>query len=217
MTHYLTRFEINAARRDAMKLLASPQKIHAATMAAFPASEHRGTGRILWRVDVSGPHHWLYLVSPTEPDLSHLVEQAGWPSKPNWQTREYTSFLTKLDADQRWAFRLRANPTHTVTEDGRKRVFGHVTAAQKLDWLLSRTERLGVSIPTSSAGEPDIIVSGIDQRVFQREGSRVTLTLASYDGTLEINDPDLLRAALTGGVGRGKAYGCGLMTLARPE
>ncbi|MDT0260060.1 type I-E CRISPR-associated protein Cas6/Cse3/CasE [Jatrophihabitans lederbergiae] len=215
MTHYLTRFEINATRRGAMMLMASPQKMHAATMAAFPAAEHSDTGRILWRLDASGPHHWLYLLSPTEPDLTHLVEQAGWPSKPHWETRDYAPLLHKLDTGQRWAFRLRANPTHTVTENGRKRVFGHVTATQKLDWLLRRTESLGIAIPASSAGEPDVLLSGFDQRVFQREGSKVTLALAGYEGNIEVTDPERLRIALTAGIGRGKAYGCGLMTLAR--
>src|SRR5690348_11369071 len=87
---FLTRFEINAARRNAKSLLASPQRMHSAVMHAFTAAEHAAdAGRTLWRVDRSGPHLWLYLLSPAEPDLTHLVEQAGWPSKPHWDTRSY--------------------------------------------------------------------------------------------------------------------------------
>ena len=44
----------------------------------------------------------------------------------------------------------------------------------------------------------------------------MTLALATFEGVLEVTDPDALRHGLVHGIGRGKAYGCGLMTLARP-
>jgi len=43
----------------------------------------------------------------------------------------------------------------------------------------------------------------------------VTLVTVTYDGLLEVTDPDALRRTLTRGLGRAKAYGCGLLTLAR--
>ncbi len=38
---------------------------------------------------------------------------------------------------------------------------------------------------------------------------------AAVDGLLDVTDPDVLRQALIEGLGHGKAYGCGLLTLAR--
>jgi CRISPR system Cascade subunit CasE len=35
-----------------------------------------------------------------------------------------------------------------------------------------------------------------------------------FDGTATIIDPDQLRAAIHNGIGRGKAYGCGLLSIA---
>ncbi|MFD6434343.1 type I-E CRISPR-associated protein Cas6/Cse3/CasE [Streptomyces venezuelae] len=35
-----------------------------------------------------------------------------------------------------------------------------------------------------------------------------------FDGTATIVAPDLLRTALQKGIGRGKAYGCGLLSIA---
>lgn len=35
-----------------------------------------------------------------------------------------------------------------------------------------------------------------------------------FDGTAAVIDADLLRAKITEGIGRGKAYGCGLLTIA---
>lgn len=50
--------------------------------------------------------------------------------------------------------------------------------------------------------------------MFRRGQSRVTLTSAAYEGRLTVSDPNLLRKSLTHGIGRGKGYGCGLLTLA---
>jgi CRISPR system Cascade subunit CasE len=219
---YLTRFEINAARREAQALLANPQRLHSAVMAAFTAVEHaaiataaEGAGRILWRVDRAKLQTWLYLLSPAEPDLTHLVEQAGWPTKPSWQTRDYQPLLDKLDTGQRWAFRLTASPTRTVTDaHGRKKIHPHKTFAHQLAWLLERAERLGVTFPDSSAAEPDVVVRDAVSRAFRRGASTITMLSVTYDGALDVVDPDLLRSAMLSGTGRGKAYGCGLLTLA---
>jgi CRISPR system Cascade subunit CasE len=43
----------------------------------------------------------------------------------------------------------------------------------------------------------------------------VNLAVATFDGLLEVADADLLRRTLVSGLGPAKAYGCGLMTLAR--
>ncbi|MEU8505864.1 type I-E CRISPR-associated protein Cas6/Cse3/CasE [Streptomyces brevispora] len=52
----------------------------------------------------------------------------------------------------------------------------------------------------------------------QEKSMRVALTTATYEGTLHVTNPDALRTLLTTGIGQGRAYGCGLLTLARlPE
>ncbi|BAV87872.1 hypothetical protein RA11412_1573 [Rothia aeria] len=43
---------------------------------------------------------------------------------------------------------------------------------------------------------------------------RVTLRKAQFDGALRITNVEQFREALVNGMGRGKAYGMGLMTLA---
>lgn len=219
---YLTRFRFNPARRGARKLLASPQAMHAAVRAAFGAPDgyERSGSRALWRVDTS-THDTvhLYLVSPGRPDLTHMVEQAGWPTTEAWDVREYDPLLAKLDAGQRWAFRLTANPTHS----GRKAVdaketqrFGYLRPAEQVDWLLNRGGRCGFAVAKQDDGTPNIGVTRRQTLVFKRDMATVTLTTATFDGVLEIQDAVAFRAALTSGIGPAKAYGCGLLTLAHP-
>lgn len=210
---YLTRFDLNGARRSTRALLASPQKLHAAVAAAFPPSADGD--RALWRVDPFQHKATLYLVSPSRPDLTHLVEQAGWPAaEQGWLTRDYTPLLDKLHPGEQWQFRLTANPTHAHRPDGaaRSKRYGHVTAAQQTDWLLARAGAHGFAVADDGravqATRREVV------RFAHRGGAPVTLTRVTYNGILEVTDPAALRRALTGGIGPAKAYGCGLLTLA---
>lgn len=217
---FLTRFEINTARRAARELLASPQKMHAAVLAGFP-SIRRPTdadGRVLWRLDQHRHQALLYLVSPTQPDLTHLVEAVGWPATQTWSTRHYTPFLDALTKGEQWAFRLTANPVSSrrkTPDAATTQRFAHVTVSQQTDWLLTRTQRHGFTIVTGTHDEPDVAVRRRQTLRFPRQGQTVTLGTAVLEGRLEIADPQLLRRALIQGIGPGKGYGCGLLTLAR--
>lgn len=233
---YLSRIALNGARINTHRLLASPYKLHAAVEAAFPPDSVRKNtdGRILWRLDsVMQPREtWLYVVSPEKPDFTHIVEQAGWPSHPEWQTTDYGPRLDKIAVGQRWAFRLRANPVRTVKEDKGKnpnpevigKVLGHVTVAQQLQWLIDRADGHGFSlVNTDMDGKTEDGVSvpipacQITQRAVQRfehRGARVTLSTAQYDGVLEVTDANCFRKTLGFGLGRAKSFGCGLLTIA---
>lgn len=216
---HLTRFEINPARRAARDLLASPQKLHAAVLASFPtlAATTSQEGRVLWRLDQRDHQALLYIVSPHKPDLTHLVENVGWPTTQGWYTRDYTPLLDRLKPGDQWMFRLKANPVSNrrKTDDAkRSQRFGHVTVAQQTDWLLARAERHGFMIPRGDHKEPDVAVRGREHLKFQRQGRTVTLATAVFEGRLEITDPDVLRQSLIHGIGPAKGYGCGLLTIA---
>lgn len=220
---FLSKIQINPARRGARNLLSSPQTLHAAVLAAFADTRPTEEGRVLWRLDTySNGRVFLYTVSPDKPDFTHLVEQAGWPTTELWQTKPYGGLLDSLKVGQRWQFRLTANPVrHGRAADWRDtKPLAHVTVKQQEQWLLDRAERLGFRVAPShvsdgDAAEPDLAVVDRAVRRFDRRGARVTIGVATFQGHLEVNDADALRRSLTHGIGRAKAYGCGLLTLAR--
>lgn len=220
---FLTQIRLNPERRRTRCLTSSPQKMHAAVLGgAHPEVENEVTGRVLWRLDRGLRHELsLYVLSPWRPELKHLVEQAGWESHPDsWQTVDCRPFLSRLEVGQRWAFRLTANPTHNVrlTEGKRTRRLAHVTVRQQEEWLLKRAPRAGFILPVNTLGARELIVR--DRRTLKfyrgenRKGPQVTLGVATFDGVLEVADAEALRRVLINGLGRAKAYGCGLMTLA---
>jgi CRISPR system Cascade subunit CasE len=251
---FLTRFRVNTARPGARKLLSSPQVMHAAVMNGFPHLLPSQTGtagapRVLWRLDhTARAEVMLYIVSPDSPDLTHLVEQAGWPAaaaadpdSPGWQTRPYGPVLDRLTEGSVWAFRLTANPIHHIRrKDGEptKRT-AHLTPTHQMAWLLDRQERAGFRI-TEKAPSNRLLPSGTTRTGHPHHGDRYELTVhdqrnlsfakgrssagpgrspvslvtVTFDGHLEVTDPPALRNTLTQGIGKAKAYGCGLLTLA---
>lgn len=218
---FLTRFQINPARRGARKLLSSPQAVHAAVRAAFhePDDYERAGTRTLWRLDTPGVATvHLYVLSPGRPDLTHLIEQAGWPTTQQaWETRDYDPLLQSLVPGQRWAFRLTANPTHSgrKTPDAKEtQRFAYLREAEQVQWLAGRAGQHGFAVATQQDGEPNLRLHRRQTLTFKRGMHQVTLATATYDGVLQVTEADAFRRALTNGIGHARAYGCGLLTLA---
>ena len=213
---YLTHMPLNPDRRSTRELLSSPQRVHAAVLSAFlPGTSNRG--RTLWRLDTPERHQLdLYVVSPVAPSLEAMADQAGWPSQATWRTADYTPFLAALDTSQRWVFRLRANPVKSIRPDagGRGNRVALTDERAQGEWLFTRAARHGFEVVPGEHGPNLRVVERRTERFRRRGVHDVTLSTATFEGVLEVRDPELLRAALTLGIGSAKGYGCGLMTLA---
>ncbi|MFD5868544.1 type I-E CRISPR-associated protein Cas6/Cse3/CasE [Corynebacterium sp. NPDC060344] len=209
-----TRIYLNPRKRGGRKLLTNPEAMHAAVRAAFPPDIDTGDSRVLWRADSQGDEHVLYIVGPETPDAVHIIEQAGWDTRPP-QTADYARLQGSLVKGQKWAFELLANPVSSKAgERGtRGKVVAHVTAEHQLEWLNQRAESAGFRLLD------DVRVVGRERLSFNKgSGSkprRVSISTARFSGTLEVTDVDALRSTLNLGIGRARAYGCGLLTLAR--
>ena len=205
-------------RRGAKRLVSSPAAMHAMIEGAFaPGVPRIAEGRNLWRIDQTGHSATLYVVSPSAPDLTAVVEEAGWPHGDTWRSADYRPFLDRLVKGQEWGFRLRANPVHSVRtapNQSRTTPTAHISARHQLGWLLGRADRLGVSFGPQDSCTAHVV--GRTNVAFRKSTGTVTLSQVDYGGSLRVEDPRALRSALVEGVGRGKAYGLGLLTLARP-
>lgn len=219
MSTYFTRIDINTRRRNAVRLLASPNRVHGAMLQCFPPSQ--SPKRPLWRLDRTAAGTSVYLVSDVAPDPTGFVEEYGWPVAGGWETRDYAVVLGAVQTGARFAFRLTANPTHAVmlqrTGDQPKSMRGkrlaHTTADQQLRWLVAKGPGFGFHV----GSEERSTVQVVERRVlkFKRQSRDVTIGTATYEGELVVADAEQLRRRLVEGIGPAKAYGCGLLTLAR--
>ena len=92
------------------------------------------------------------------------------------------------------------------------------------DWFVHRAERIGLVIQQrenlfTEALEPALDWEGYTQHTLPRKGKtgKEALTFSSleYRGLVKVTDPTKLLPAITQGLGRAKAFGCGLMLVRR--
>lgn len=212
---YLSRIALNAKRVETMRAISSPQVLHGAVERGFAENRQRS----LWRIDWVGHTCYLLVLSSEKPNFSHIVEQFGYPdSERQWLTKEYAPLLERLQLGQIWQFRLRANPVRSSSdkkdaESGRGKVFAHITPEQQRQWLLKRASACGFILE-----EHTFDVVDTQWKKFRKGKDRsheITLRTATFEGILKISDLEKFKKSLLSGVGRAKAYGCGLLTIAR--
>ena len=207
---YLSRIPLDLTKRKTLYALSSPSIFHGAIESSFAGERKRN----LWRVDDLAQKKYLLLLSEEKPDLSSLEEQFS-PEEANGVTKDYSPFLNRIEKDSMWRFRLCANPTHSVMQDGKRgKKLAYTIEAEQLSWLQRQAEKNGFLVEENS-------VRVIRKQWFQfnkgNEKRRVRMQLVTYDGVLKVMDRELFVHALTSGIGREKAYGAGLLTLMRVE
>lgn len=234
---YLSRLILNERNRDARRDLADCQKLHRTVMAAFPqapaghdAREHFG---VLHRLDAGRDGHPVLLVqSRAAPDWSrlpagYLLDSGGQRANP--ACKSIDGGLDALQPGRELLFRVRANPTRKIntrsSPDGRRSNGTRVELHGEQEWLawLGRKAVQGgfrlLSVRASPA-VPDTRVAGLDRITGSRPvvngngRQRLTFFSVLFEGRLSIADAKLFRAAVEQGIGPGKAYGFGLLSVA---
>lgn len=212
----LTKMVLDPAKRRCAMALASPNLLHGAIEDAFRSdSDGWSPERKLWRLDTLGGRPVLLLLSESRPDLTSAAEQFGADGK--WESRSYDAFLSGICAGDRRRFRLTANPVIAKKEETGKRgkVLSHVTVAQQEKWLADRAAKNGFSLI-----EDEYTVTAsrwISFRKGSENGRQVSFHSVTFEGVLTVTDADAFRKALCEGIGREKAYGCGLLTVLGKE
>lgn len=202
---FLSRIQLNLNSRNTMKALSSPSIFHGAVESAFSGERKRN----LWRIDSLGGKMYLLLLSSSEPDLESFCEQFG-ENDVCAEIKSYDKLLERIKNGSRWRFRIVANPTKSVSrENQRGKVYPHITSDYQKKWLIEKSSKNGFLLSEDSFN----IVQSKWLRFYKKESRPVSLLSVTYEGILEVTDEELFRNALINGIGRGKAYGMGLLTV----
>ncbi|MEV7283026.1 type I-E CRISPR-associated protein Cas6/Cse3/CasE [Streptomyces sp. NPDC093252] len=208
----LTRIIVNRNHRLARSDLANRPGMHKTLMRLLthPAGPTpRKSGGLLFRLE-PGLDPVLLVQTADTPDLAGLP--AGYGTT---DTRDLTPILSTLTPGLPVRYRITAAPTaYRATSTppdpatGR-RPRGKITTLHGQDtqtWWQRRAAGAGLHL-TSPAETL--------RRPFPSPGRPGPFyELTQFDGTATITDQDLLAAALRDGIGKGKPYGAGLLTLA---
>jgi len=200
---------------------------------------------VLFRADVDDPHNSVivYVQSAVEPDWSFLATRRGYllsiADQPNPACRDILKVYQQFQNGQVFSFRLRANPTKRIAKITKgdpelegKRV-GLLREEEQIAWLI----RKGQEREKGKSGGFEILVTEVEdqnggirqvprvnvsregkKRGRKREEERLLKTThlaVRFDGLLRITDANTFRETLARGIGPAKAFGFGLLSLAR--
>ena len=235
MELYLSRIILNVKSKAVMNDLSSPRELHKTLSGLFPAIDgqrekpphERETPRdrvgLLHRLDQKGESSVLYVQSNIRPDWQRLTP--GYAIRCD--DKQIDPFYAAIKNGDQLHFRLTANPTKRAGrsdagngkfQDPKKRRRIDIrTEPERLKWLQRKGEACGFRLLTvQPAADVYAAEASTGSAVrFRHDRGSVTLGTAVFEGLLEVTDADAFRLALANGIGPGKAYGFGLMSVAR--
>ncbi len=210
---WLTRIVPDPRSREARRDTGSAVGLHRRLMALFPddaGPTARARFRILFRTEDTPTGAHILLQSTHPPDLARLPEDYGTA-----RTQPLNALLDALQPGRAVRYRCVASP---VRKPGATtRAAYHLPAVVPLtgaaadEWWLRQTHACGLTAHTLHAQPLD---AARGTRGTPGTEQHIRHTRTRFDGTATITDPHLLRTKITEGIGRGKAYGCGLLSIA---
>ncbi|MEP0911793.1 type I-E CRISPR-associated protein Cas6/Cse3/CasE [Leptolyngbya sp. GB1-A1] len=203
---YLSQLVLNGGDSTAQRDFSNAHDLHRRIMQAFP-DEQRDQPRADWNVLFRHePDSDVILVqSAIEPDWSRLHQ--GYLAKAPI-TKPFDLDDSQLRAGRVVQFRLKANPSKRSKETGK--TLGLFHQPEHLAWLERRAAQHGFTLlNVDTVPTPN---------VFGMKGkgtSPIRIISVLYQGVIRIDDPALFSTAIRQGIGRGRSYGCGLLSIAR--
>jgi CRISPR system Cascade subunit CasE len=207
---YLSQLILDPRARRVQREIGNPYELHRTLMNAFPNKVEGGPGRVLYRLEPAGRagngELVLLVQSDKAPDWDQLDEPQGY-RLPDGVTNPKVFNPTFL-ADRQLRFRLRANPT--VKRAGKRQ--GLYRDEEQLDWLRRKAEENGfrvLNVNLTGEGKQAGVIRHPDEKP-----RPLTHLAVRFDGLLQVTDPAAFLKALRGGIGSGKGFGFGLLSLA---
>ena len=218
---YLSKLLLDPSSRQVQAELANRYELHRTLTAQFQAVRREEIG-LLYRVEIPRSAGFepiaILCQSLLEPNWSGLVGRGLLLNQPQVKT-----FELNLPEGNRYHFRLLANPTvrrvrHSTRSAGSslsgqagKRV-GLYKLEEQVNWLARKADESGFrveSVQTTKLGMVEC-TKRKDERSFQIKHFAV-----QFDGLLTITSAEIFQKAVHAGIGSAKAFGFGLLSLAK--
>lgn len=182
--------------------------------------------------DMTSPREHLGVLHAIDPRTDGTViaivqsqARPDWSSTPGVLRVDIHVDPLTYQAGQQVAFQVRVNPTTShksgpagYTQRGRRKPLGRPEEQQA--WVIDRLTRHGARVDHVDLGNPVDLTSAAKNLPPERRprpDAVFALTTIRAQGALTVTDPAAFAQLVRDGLGRGKAYGCGLiLTLPLP-
>lgn len=192
---HLSEVLLNPALAEGRRDLSSVYELHRTLCAGFPTDARP---RLLFRQDK--PAHRILLLSERPPDYEaqlrtgHLLSARSKPFEP------------QVLSETELRFKLRANPTRKE-RGGTRRALNN--GADQMEWLRRKGEQHGFSLVSAHVVEQRYLLTG------RGDNPAMQHLAVDYHGRLTLQDSTLFLHTLSHGIGPAKAFGFGLLCVAR--
>ena len=209
---FLSKIELDIRHPSVRQALRDVNDMHRNLMAGFPdrddLSGTRASLGVLYRLVSNRNEACLLVLSETEPDTSKLA-QRGLMVVPT-AVRDISLLKDRLVKGMCLRFELLASPCKKVKgSDGNSRRHYLETEQERAGWLRRKAEEYGFELLSL------VEISGRIDMVGRREGNVIKNSGILFAGVLRITDADRFWQGYTHGIGPGKAYGLGMLSIAR--
>lgn len=204
---YLSKLVLNERDRKVRSDLSNAYNLHRSIMQAFPDEHHenpRADWNILFRQELDSDVILVQSDSEIEPDWTQLPQ--GYLA--NHVIKPFDLKASQLKPGQIFQFRLKANPSKRDKQSGK--LIGMFHRPDQEAWLTRKGTQYGFAIETV-----DVIPTPNLYGTKAKETSSIKIFTVLYQGTLQVSDPTLFFEAIRQGIGRGRSYGCGLLSIAK--
>ncbi len=193
--------------------------------------------QLLWNLfpnDGDKKRDFLFYKNDSNGLPSFLLVSKEQPLETEALSVETKKYSPQISEGQKLSFTLVANPVVSRKTEGKKNSLKHDVwmdakkRAKKIglsgpslhkecekaskDWLIRQGNRCGFTLTNDS-----VLVDGYMQNCFYKspKGKPVRFSSVHYEGLLTVTDPELFVTMLGDGIGKSKAFGCGLMLVRR--
>lgn len=213
---YLSKLIVNPRNRQVMNELARPYELHRTLLSLLPtggvgqprtAEEAHG---LLFRVDQhpQTSAHTILVQSNMMPTWTVLETKQDVRNEPYlFGTVQAKDITLQFASGQQLRFRLRANPTKRLSagKDNKGKRIGLYKVEEQIEWLHRKGQQHGFAILNAMPSRQD----RSEDRV-----NRLEFFSVQFDGILQVTDPAAFLTAIQAGIGSGKAFGFGLLSVA---
>ena len=232
---YLSLLVLNLRSRTVRRDLADCRSMHRTILSAFPQSVRvDGSARlefgVLYRVesDPRTSRTQILVQSQELPDWSALPTDylaSDFTTLDNPALKRIDQLYQTFTAGMRLKFRLRANPTRRISSNcstelsnGQGKRVEIYDPIKQVQWLSRKATQHGFQLISLRANQeiPNLIARPESKSIGWRAPgqSPMKFGVVTFEGILEVSDPQQFTEALINGIGSGKAYGFGLLSIA---
>lgn len=207
---WLTKLVLNPAHRGVRDALRDVNTMHQTLMKIVCPTDFgpgsRTAAGMLYRVDQTAAGVTALLQSRMTLDPTRLP-----PGFAHAGSRDLAPLLACFSDGMRIRYRIVANAMKSDKPIGHKTrgVLRPLSGADAAAWWNRKALEVGLALESEAAADT-MKLTGFRHR----DERKIVITATLFEGTARIDSVSAIQAAILTGIGRGRAYGCGLLSVA---